>query len=213
MGGFDGSGAYQPHNRGRECRDHPGVSARVRHAKQPHHAGQQQHGRLVLQPDSWHVLPILRGTILRRDRPACQCLGPPCVRRHRVNGSPLSNYEVVDVYARVGMYRAYELNSPSPLGPLSDGRIVINLTSTPSSVYPPSIAALEILQLLDNQMLYATTSKDSTTIIQSIHISFDLPLCLSSMCTCNFIYDSNPFFITWCANYHLPLILTHVITI
>ena len=111
------------------------------------------------------------------------------------------------------MYRAYELNSPSPLGPLSDGRIVINLTSTPSSVYPPSIAALEILQLLDNQMLYATTSKDSTTIIQSIHISFDLPLCLSSMCTCNFIYDSNPFFITWCANYHLPLILTHVITI
>ena len=69
------------------------------------------------------------------------------------------------------MYRAYELNSPSPLGPLSDGRIVINLTSTPSSVYPPSIAALEILQLFDDYMLYATSSKDST-ITASLQITF-----------------------------------------
>jgi hypothetical protein len=35
------------------------------------------------------------------------------------------------------------------------------VTSTPSSIYPPFIAAAEILQLLDNPMAPATSSVDS----------------------------------------------------
>ena len=75
-----------------------------------------------------------------------------------INGRPV--FLNLDVYKQVGLYRGYEIYSPKPQGPYSD-HLLINVTSTPSSVYPPFIAAAEILQLFDNPMVPSTSSVDS----------------------------------------------------
>ena len=88
----------------------------------------------------------------------------------RVNASGLRVFDIaingdsyftgLDVYDKVGPNRAFGLYSPKPQGPYSD-HLLINVTSTPSSVYPPFIAAAEILQLFDNPMVPSTSSVDS----------------------------------------------------
>ena len=82
-----------------------------------------------------------------------------------INGSPL--LRGIDVYASAGADNAYEIMSDAqkPFGPYADPVLIINLTSTPSSQYPPSIAAAEILQLFDEIMLSATIEADSNLLI------------------------------------------------
>ena len=75
-----------------------------------------------------------------------------------INGVPF--YQAIDVFAEVGLYTAYEIYSPNPVGPFSD-HVLINLTSTAGSVLPPFLAALEIFQLFQNPMVSATSSVDS----------------------------------------------------
>ena len=77
-----------------------------------------------------------------------------------VNGNLL--FQGLDVYEQVGQYGVIESYSSAPFGPYAD-YVVINLTSTASSVYPPSIAAAEIIRLFDNPMVPATSSVDSKT--------------------------------------------------
>ena len=104
----------------------------------------------------------------------------------RVNASGLRVFDIwvnkksffsdVDVYNRVGLYSAYEVYSPKPQGPYSD-YILINVTSTPSSVYPPFISAFEILQLFDNPMLPPTSSIDSKLATLFSLINWNYLLC------------------------------------
>ena len=103
----------------------------------------------------------------------------------RVNASGLRVFDIwvnggsffsnVDVYNSVRSYSAYEIYSSKPQGPYSD-HILINVTSTPSSVYPPFIAALEILQVLDNPMVSATSLVDSklATLFSSMHWNYSV---------------------------------------
>ena len=90
-----------------------------------------------------------------------------------INGSPF--YRNFDVYANVGQYTVSELYSSKQLGPYTD-HVLINATSTPSSVYPPFIAALEILQVLDNPMVSATSLVDSklATLFSSMHWNYSV---------------------------------------
>ena len=75
-----------------------------------------------------------------------------------INESPF--YPGYDVYAEVGQYTVSEIYSSRQLGPYTD-HVLINFTSTPTSVYPPFISAAEILQLFDNPMVPTTSSVDS----------------------------------------------------
>ena len=84
-----------------------------------------------------------------------------------INGN--SYYSDIDVYDEVGLYRAFEIYSSTPQGPYAD-YVLIEVTSTSSSVYPPFMAAAEILQLFDNPMAPATSSVDSKlTLFSSIY--------------------------------------------
>ena len=88
----------------------------------------------------------------------------------RVNASGLRVFDVsingksfskgIDVYAVVGLYAVCEIYSTVPVGPFSD-YVLINLTSTAGSLFPPFIAAAEILQLVQNPMVPPTSSVDS----------------------------------------------------
>jgi hypothetical protein len=74
-----------------------------------------------------------------------------------INGTNF--YQGLDVYNGAGgLYAAYEIYTPNPLGPYSS--IMINATGTPSSVFPPFIAGAEILQLLDDPMTPPTSPVD-----------------------------------------------------
>ena len=75
-----------------------------------------------------------------------------------INGSPF--FQDFDVYAKVGLYTAFELYSSKQLGPYTN-HLLINATPTATSVYPPFISAAEILQLFDNPMVPPTSSVDS----------------------------------------------------
>ena len=96
-----------------------------------------------------------------------------------VNGRSFSSN--VDVYNKVGLYSAYEVYSPKPLGPYSN-YVLINVTSTPSSVYPPFISAAEILQLFDNPMLPPTSSVDSKLATLFSSICWNYFLCAFIKC-------------------------------
>jgi hypothetical protein len=87
----------------------------------------------------------------------------------RVNASGLRVFDItlngeyfyrgLDVYKGAGgLYAAYEIYSPNPLGPYSS--ILVNATGTPSSVFSPFIAGAEILQLLDDPMAPPTSPVD-----------------------------------------------------
>ena len=88
----------------------------------------------------------------------------------RVNASGLRVFDVwingrlfyagIDVYKGVRLYAVSEFYTVSPVGPYSD-YILINVTSTSSSVFPPFIAAAEVLQLFDNPIVPPTSSIDS----------------------------------------------------
>ena len=88
----------------------------------------------------------------------------------RVNASGLRVFDIwtnsdifytgLDIYFDTYRYGTDVVYTPNPWGPYSD-YILIRMTSTLSSVYPPIIAAAEILQLFDNPMLPATSSVDS----------------------------------------------------
>ena len=96
----------------------------------------------------------------------------------RVNASGLRVFDVwingklfyagIDVYKEVRLYAVSEIYTISPVGPYSD-YILINVTSASSSVYPPFIAAAEVLQLFDNPMAPATSSIDSKLFFWSKH--------------------------------------------
>ena len=75
-----------------------------------------------------------------------------------INGKSFS--KGIDVYAVVGLYAVCEIYSTVPVGPFSD-YVLINLTSTAGSLFPPFIAAAEILQLVQNPMVPPTSSVDS----------------------------------------------------
>jgi hypothetical protein len=86
----------------------------------------------------------------------------------KVNASGLRVFDIsingdnfspgVDVYKKMTPYYSYRIYRENPLGPYSS--IVISLTGTPTSVFPPFIAGAEILQLLDDPMAAPTSPVD-----------------------------------------------------
>lgn len=74
-----------------------------------------------------------------------------------INGIPF--FAGADVYAEAGPSNAAGIYTFVPRGPLFD-YVLINMTATASSVYPPFVAASELLQLFDNPMVPATSSVD-----------------------------------------------------
>jgi hypothetical protein len=71
-------------------------------------------------------------------------------------------YQGFDVYSESkGLYVAREIYAVEPYGPYSS--IVINATGTTTSLFPPFLAGLEILQLLDDPMAPPTSATDGIT--------------------------------------------------
>ena len=71
----------------------------------------------------------------------------------------------IDIFASVkALYTTYQLYSSSPYGPYED-ELVIEAYTAPTSLYPPSIAGAEILQLFDNPMngTAPTSTSDGTS--------------------------------------------------
>jgi hypothetical protein len=71
-------------------------------------------------------------------------------------------FDVVDVYSWSGLYRAYEIYTitDKPLGPYTD-KFVITSSPASTSVYQPTLAAAEVLQLFDVAMDAVTPTSAS----------------------------------------------------
>ena len=73
----------------------------------------------------------------------------------------------IDIFNSVkALYTAYQLYSSSPYGPYEDN-VFIEAYTTPTSLYPASIAGVEVLQLFENPMnaTTPTSSLDGTNCI------------------------------------------------
>jgi hypothetical protein len=73
-----------------------------------------------------------------------------------ING--VNFYRALDVFARAGLYFTDRIYSVNPYG--RNSSVVINMTPTPSSMFPPFIAGAEILQLLDDPVAPPTSPVD-----------------------------------------------------
>jgi hypothetical protein len=77
-------------------------------------------------------------------------------------------FQGLDVYDQAGLDNSYEIYSPNPLGPYSS--VVVNVTGTPTSVFPPFIAGTEILQLLDVPRRWSVNVRNLILIIEILLI-------------------------------------------
>ena len=115
-----------------------------------------------------------------------------------INGISLSNG--LDIYQRVGLNRGYVIYANISLVTKANGGLV-EARSTPTSLYPPTIAGVEILQLLDNTTTNSyspTSSKDgtnSTTIVNVGHMCTYIYPCARK---CPLCWTSPHTQHTWC---------------